>query len=58
MSGSGDYISSEGALEKDFPLLKEAADAIEKLLSRLQNAINWTSVEKDGLPSEPGASNI
>ena len=33
--------------------MHQAADAIEKL-SRLQNASNWNSVEKDGLPSEPG----
>lgn len=35
-------------------ICQKAADAIEKLLGCLQNAINWTSVEKDGLPSEPG----
>ena len=33
---------------------RQAADAIEELLIHLQNAINWTVVEKDGLPSVPG----
>lgn len=46
-------VVATGATRYD-DALDEAADAIEELLSHLQNAINWTSVEKDGLPSEPG----